>query len=415
MEADGPAVEKKSVFYTEAIELICSSVQTLPAVPVPVSRVDGCILGEDLLSNDSSPPFDRSAMDGYAVRTDELLEGKGEFQIVGVRKAGEAEVVVAAPGQVLKIMTGASVPQPFDAVVPVEDATVLDDSTVLLKPGKISRYMNVARKGESAKPGDLIVPSGTQISPTLSGLLSSLRYESVAVRMLPPVSIVVTGKEVGEDPSLNGIGDFNGPALQNLIRSSMRKNIQVRLENAPDDRDQLKEILENALHTSGLLIVTGGISKGDTDYVPHVLQELGVRFLFRGVKMKPGKPVLAGMSEKSIPVLALPGNPVSSIIGFRLFGIAMIQSLLGMPREKKMFFTAGDSMVGKEGTDFFIPVRLEAKDGPGICVPISYRGSGDLISVGRADGFVRIPADRGTVARGETVEFFFWDFVFSRL
>lgn len=308
----------------------------LPVEPVPIGAALGRIIGADIVARADYPRFDCSAMDGFAVVAADAAGASPEkpvrLELVGESRAGAAATRVSAPGA-CAISTGAPIVPPFDAVV-AKERVVRERSAVLLtEPVGLGR--NIRRRGEDARQGDIVATRGQLVTPEVIGALCCFGVLEIDAIRLPRVVVLTTGDELRR---AGGTGDYfvhdsNGPMIAAIMQQA---GLAPHLVTpAPDEPGALVTSIEQALAAApDLIISTGGISVGDHDQVPAALQALGATIHFRGVAMRPGKPVLFATLPNGSLYFGLPGNPVAAAVGARFFVIAAVRAMLGLPRER---------------------------------------------------------------------------------
>jgi molybdopterin molybdotransferase len=374
----------------EAREHILAHLTPLEAETIPLLQALGRALVSDVLAVAPIPPHDNSAMDGYAIRHDDLRDGVRALSVVGQVSAGSVWPGTLTPGQALRIMTGAPVPAGADTVVRFED-TETDKSAVLIN--RIPALgANVRYAGEDVRAGDLVLSAGRALGPPEIGMLASLGLPAVRVHRRPRVAILATGDEILPivAPSQPGkIRDIN--SYTNAAQVMSAGGEPLVLEVAPDQESALVERLGRALELKADLIITsGGVSVGDFDLVKQVLAAQG-SLEFWWVNMKPGRPLAFGMLG-GVPLLALPGNPVAAMLGMLLFGVPAIRRLLGaLPQDPpSVRAQLAEPVERKDGRRHYLRVTLaDGPDGP-VARLTGDQGSGILSSMVRADGLAVI-------------------------
>ncbi len=399
--------------FDEAMSIIDRSIAPLDSEQIQARNATGRILAEDIKADRDYPPFFRAAMDGYAVRLEELSDENRIFPVDRTVLPGKDPGDAPASGHVLRIMTGASVPLPLNVVVRFEDSEQTPHG-VKLKPGKVRAYANIARQGEDARSGDVILESGSRITSPFTGFLSSFGYNNVLVYRKPRISMIATGEELSTSGNGVTIRDYNTSAITG-IAAEWGHEVVARRPESPD-RESIHSALVEAIENSDMILLSGGISKGDTDFVPEILEELGVKFAFRGVDMKPGKPVTLGLTNDGRPVLALPGNPLAASVIFRLFGMAVIHKLTGLDIENPLHLPVCENTKEGKGNVRFVGARIRNSqrsndntdtDASLFCVTeTDSNGSGDYISLAQTDGILRL--GEGSLSKG-SADFYFWD------
>jgi molybdopterin molybdotransferase len=377
-----------------------------PLAPIALALLDaaGCALATDVVAHTDVPPFDNSAMDGYAVST---RQGDEWLVVGGEVAAGDDPKVSVEPGTAVRVMTGAQIPPGTAAIVPVELVEEDGDRIRLSEPPQPGAHIRSA--GESVRAGETVLDAGTVLDAASIGMLAALGHSYVSVYPQPRVVIVATGEELAEpgaERSPSAIYDANSYVLTVLARQTGA--VTVRRMIASDDKEVLRETIEELLPHADLLVTTGGVSAGRYDLVKIVLAELGdVRF--SRVGMRPGMPQAFGLIEadpdRFIPCFGLPGNPVSAYVSFEVFVRPVIRRLQGRrdlsrPRISATVEAPIDSVVDKVE---FVRVALRRRDGEWQARPTGDQGSGILRSLVEADGLAEVPADRDHMDIGERI------------
>lgn len=391
--------------YEEAHRLMMEAVplHERPAERVPLLDALFRFTAAPVVSDRSYPPFDRATMDGYAIRVADVDPDR-PIAISATIFAGDAQRSYDSP---VRIMTGAAVPIGADCVIPREEVDESQGDVIRLSPkARLSAGRNIARCGEDLKPGELIFPAGTQIDRTMIGLLAAIG-ESHPLCLVPPrITIVSTGNEIvsiDDKPQPTQIRNSNAATLQAFFR---RMNIPVqRTEHLRDDAASATPVLEECLHTD-LLILSGGASAGDADFVPGVLRALGVKQIFHGVAIKPGKPVWFGFRDKDrhrTLVFALPGNPVAVQVAISLFIEPLLRRWHGAPPSSDLYLPLiGEARPDKRRMQI-LPGRLVSDPQPGVEI-LATNGSGDIRTSVGSDGFVFVER---SYSPGDAVRFRF--------
>lgn len=319
------------VSVQEAIEIINSRVKpTSKTQQIPIAESLGYVLAEDLVSNITMPPFRQSAMDGYAL----CLHHKLVYQLVGEVKAGDSNEPVLNPGEAVRIFTGAPVPDTANAVVIQEvvenqgDAVTLND--------KPKEGANIRPKGEQIQSGDLALEAGTFINPATVGFLATLGIPKIQVFKKPRIVIIVTGNELvspGKPLNHGEIYESNGLMLQAALANFGHHDVEI--QKLSDDYQATEACFKVALQNYDLVLVSGGISVGDYDFVYAAMQANGVEQLFYKVNQKPGKPLFFGLTDDCL-VFGLPGNPASSLNCFYLYVLQALHRGQGLPGDALM-------------------------------------------------------------------------------
>lgn len=391
----------------DALKLVLSSVRRLEHEVIPFERAMGRVLAEDIVSRADVPPFDRSAVDGYAVRASDTFGASErspvELKVVGSVGIGRTPEVRVQGGEAVKLMTGARMPEGADAVVMVENTELDGDRLKVftsLTPGR-----NVSARGEDVKAGELVLRRGLQLRPQDIGMLASTGNVSVKVSRRPRVAILATGSELvspGEPLGGAQIVESNSYSISAAVEGCGGE--AVRLGRVPDERGAAEGKLREAPGFDAV-ITTGGISVGEHDILPDIVAELG-ELLFHGVAIRPGSPTAFGVVGGS-PVSMLPGFPVASLVAFDLLvrpALRFMQGLpadRGFPRVKAELARKVSSSLGRVDV---ARVSLVEEDGELLAEPIRVVGAGILSSMTRADGFILVPENVEVLEEGEVVE-----------
>jgi molybdopterin molybdotransferase len=435
--------------WEEARELVLAGVVPLPPVEVALEDALGLAAAQTVLAPECMPPFDNSAVDGFAVRAADVggvvPTDPRRLQVVGERPAGATSPLRVDSGQACRIMTGAPLPEGADAVVMIENTDAWDalaraepgsrdappraefggrDAPPRAEPGsraepggsqvEIRRHArpgeNVRRKGESVAAGAILLEPGQVVRPAELGLLISVGVRSILAHPLPRVAVLSTGDELvppGTDPGPGQIRDSNRPALLAALRRRGFPTLDLGL--VPDDEEALAEAVLRGAREADFLLTSGGVSVGDRDLTHRVLSRLG-RVNSMKVAMKPGKPQLFGTLEGT-PVYGLPGNPVSSLVVFDEFVLPALKKRAGRRDLLRPLFRArlGAPIRRKPGRTEFVRVRLAVEDGVWVARDTGPQGSGVLSSMTRANGYAILPADAGDMDAGAAVLCRLWE------
>lgn len=394
---------------SEAQRVILESVVTLDAESVLLEQSSGRVLAEDILASRDLPPYDVSAMDGFAVQSRDLATAPATLEIIGDIKAGDMPSATVQSGQCVRIMTGAAMPRGADAVIRVEDTREVSDASVQITVSVKAGY-DVRAQGENMRCGEMILTSGTEITPGVIGILATVKAAKVQVYRHPRVAILSTGNELEamNDPvDPNKIPDANTYALMAQVQALGMSPVMLGI--ARDDPDELEHYLRLGLDYD-VLLVSGGTSVGVHDYVRPIIEGLGVSMKFWRVAMKPGHPLAFGVlrgAEKNSDafVFCLPGNPVSSMVCFEEFVAPALRRMVGHSRLYRRTVTArlAHAVRMRPGRTEFIRVQLTTDDTGYIASSTGTQSSGVLLSMARADGLLVLPSCCTGLAAGEQV------------
>ncbi|AWW39114.1 molybdopterin biosynthesis protein MoeA [Streptomyces sp. AS58] len=417
----------------EHLEDILATVRPLEPIELQLLDAQGCVLVEDVTVPVSLPPFDNSSMDGYAVRVDDVAGASEEFpavlEVVGDVAAGQADLLQVGPGQAARIMTGAPLPPGAETVVPVEWTDGgLGEGPVTAMPARsrdpegaaghvrvhrpAEARAHVRARGSDVKAGDRALEAGTVLGPPQIGLLAAIGRGTVRVRPRPRVVVMSTGSELvqpDEDLGSGQIYDSNSFALTAAARDAGA--IAYRVGAVADDAETLRTTIEDQLVRADLMVTTGGVSVGAYDVVKEALSHVGDEdepgsgIEFRKLAMQPGKPQGFGsIGPDHTPLLALPGNPVSSYVSFELFVRPAIRTLMGLedvhrPRTRATL-TTDRALTSPKGRRQF----LRGSHSDGRVTPVGGAGSHLVAALAHADALIVVPEDVESVEPGAEVE-----------
>ncbi|MFF1293176.1 MULTISPECIES: gephyrin-like molybdotransferase Glp [unclassified Streptomyces] len=417
----------------EHLEDILATVRPLEPIELQLLDAQGCVLVEDVTVPVSLPPFDNSSMDGYAVRVADVAGASEEFpavlDVIGDVAAGQAELLHVGPGQAARIMTGAPLPPGAETVVPVEwtdgglgEGPATGMRARALAPEGAEGHVHVHRsaearahvraKGSDVKAGDRALEAGTVLGPPQIALLAAIGRGTVRVRPRPRVVVMSTGSELVQPDEQLGNGqiyDSNSFALTAAARDAGA--IAYRVGAVADDAETLRDTIEDQLVRADLMVTTGGVSVGAYDVVKEALSsvgdedEAGSGIDFRKLAMQPGKPQGFGsIGPDHTPLLALPGNPVSSYVSFELFVRPAIRALMGLEDVHRPRVTAkltvGKALTSPKGRRQF----LRGTYSDGTVTPVGGAGSHLVAALAHADALIVVPEDVESVEPGTEVE-----------
>jgi len=393
---------KEFVAVQEAKEILKGLSLLGQKVQLPLQKALGHWTASPIHAPMQVPSFDNSGMDGYAFA---WADGGDSRQLAQVVQAGTFPDFTLSPGTAVRIFTGAPVPKGADTVVQQEWVRVEEDR-LFFDLGKLTQGMNLRRAGSQCEQGQLILPKGTRITPGTLGLLASLGVEEVSVFLAPQVSIILTGDEVvevGQALQPGQIYNANGPAL--LAYLSQLGITEVKVYRVKDDPSEVIRVIGEALVSSDVLLLTGGISVGDFDFVKEGLAKNGVEPLFYKVKQKPGKPLLAGVKGNQL-VFALPGNPASVLTCFMQYVKPSLGQWMGNPAawEQARSYPLATNWEKQVKLTVFLKARLVA----GQVEVMPGQESFNLLSFGSADGLIEIGEDQQALKEGTLVPFYPW-------
>ena len=394
-----------SVTVEHALAAVLASARRTGTEPVPLAEAVGRTLAAPVVADGPLPPFDTSAMDGYAVRVSDL-PGPGVLPLAGVVHAGDAAPPALAPRTALAVMTGAPLPAGADAVVPVE-WTARDGDAVRFDRAPTDG-LSVRRAGGALAQGAVVLEPGAVVTPTAVGLMASVGAARPVVARRPVVAVVSTGDELvpaDRRPGPGQIRDANGPALAAQVEAAGGRPLAL---HAADTDAALAAALDAATGAD-VWVFAGGVSMGERDRVRPALDALGVRWAFWQVRQRPGKPLTFGTLDGR-PVLGLPGNPVSAVVGFEVYVRPLLAACLGRPPAPAPETGALAEPVDKpEGLTTFARVTARREPGGALTLrPAAPQGSHVARSLLASDGLAWLPADWPEAPAGARVAFHPW-------
>lgn len=388
----------------EALAAILQHVQTPASIDVLLQHCLNLVLAEDLTTPHDSPPFDKSMMDGFAVRSEGFGEyGEKELNVLETITAGTVPGKAVSADAASRIMTGACLPEGADCVVPVERVT-FDEThpeSVTIEAGYVAAERNVLRQGDSAKAGEHLMEKGTRLAPQHIAVLAEFGVAAVPVYRQPSVAVLATGDELlaVDQPLTPGrIRNSNEPMLVSQIRRAGAEAVPLGV--AKDTRDDLRPKIERGL-ACDFLLLSGGVSAGTLDLVPSELEAAGVKQVFHRIKMKPGKPLWFGelqTGDRRCQVFGLPGNPVSSMICFELFVRTALRKFGGFPAAEPDYIhaTLTEAIAVKGDRPTYFPSRLTQSEAGMTATPVPWGGSADLRATAAANGMCLLqPCENG--------------------
>ena len=379
---------------SEAQAIVLQQARPLPPETTPLTAAAlGLVLAEDVASDLDMPPYDKALMDGFAVRTADLPEGRAALRVIEEVTAGRTPQLPLGPGQASRIMTGAPIPAGADAVIMIERTRMLDEQHVQIDDRPPPPGHQIMSRGREMRQGQIVLPAGTVLRPQEFGVLATVGRTTAQLHPRPRIAILSTGDEVVDASCKPGPGQIrngNGPML--LAQTSRAGGLPHFLGIARDAVEQLRSLITEGLQTA-VLVLSGGVSAGKLDLVPGVLRELGVQSHFHKVEMKPGRPIFFG-TKGNVLVFGLPGNPVSALVCFELFVRPAIRRLLGLADPGPCLIQAalGEDFAYRTDRPTYHPARLTlAADGWQVR-PVPWFGSPDLTAVVQANAFVVLPS-----------------------
>ena len=368
------------------------------------------VLAEDVKAPFNVPSFNRSIVDGYAVRAEDTFGADEEkptrLKVVGKVNMGEAPSVAVKPGEAVEVATGAALPEGADAVVMVEYSSREADEVLIYR--SVVSGENTMKIGDDIKEGEKILEKGEILGPRKIGVLAALGLTKVKVYKKPKVAVISTGPEIvkpGNSLPLGKVYDINSYTISAAVRECGATPINIGI--VPDEKKEIEQAIKNALKIADAVITSGGVSVGPKDLIPKVLAEMGEPgVIVCGVAIKPGKPTTIAIIDEK-PVFALPGQPTSALFVFHIFARPILRRMAGYSNREEIPSVkafVGEKMFSARGRRTFIMVTLKREDsGRLVAYPVPKGLSGAITTLAKADGYVEVPESRQFLDLGEEV------------
>ncbi|AZJ33086.1 molybdopterin molybdochelatase [Tenacibaculum mesophilum] len=372
----------------EAKHIVLENTQDFGIEEIPFLEAVGRVLKEDIVADRDFPPFNRVAMDGIAINHRFFEHGVRDFKIEGIQAAGSPQQTLDNAANCYEVMTGAVLPNNTDTVIRYEDVDI-NTLVATITIDEIKEGQNIHIQGSDKSEGTILIKKNTIISAAEIGVLATVGKATVKVAKQPKVMIVSTGDElvdVNEYPLDHQIRRSNVYTLVSLLNDL---KIPADTANITDEKQILKENIASFLQEYDVLLFSGAVSKGKFDFLPEVLDELGVKKLFHRVSQRPGKPFWAGVTD-NCKVFAFPGNPVSTFVNCLVYFYPWYYKSIGVQQEKQTA-TLAKNITFKPNLSCFLQVKLTSENGQVYATPIQGNGSGDLASLVEADSFIELP------------------------
>jgi molybdopterin molybdotransferase len=394
----------------EAERRILETTPDFGAVEVEIACSAGRVLRQDVEAERDLPPFDRVMMDGIAIRHDRWLAGTRAFAIETTLAAGAEPVTLASEDGCIEVMTGAVMPAGCDCVIPIERISVTDGVATLEVDYRPEAAQFVHPRGSDHRAGDPLLRAGSRLGGPEAAVAAAAGFPQVLVGRLPEIGVISVGDEL-VDPATpvlpHQVRRSNDYAIESAILG--RRAGTVTRAFVDDDRGRMVEVIGTRLENSDVLVLSGGVSMGKYDYVPDVLEVLGIELVFHKVSQRPGRPMWFGRSRDGKPVFALPGNPVSASVCLARFVLPAVEHGMGMSSRRHLMVALGQEVRFSPDLTLFLPVRLSSRDdGTLIGEPAMPNTSGDFSSLAGTDGFVELPKGRDVYPAGYLARLWGW-------
>jgi molybdopterin molybdotransferase len=381
-----------------------------PARHEPLSDCAGRVLAEDIHAERDQPPFDRVTMDGIAIAFGAYSAGTRAFEVVGTQGAGAPPLAIAAPGQCVEVMTGTALPAGTDTVVPVERVRRRGAAAEIAADAVVEAGQFVHRRGSDRTQGSRLLAAGTRLGPPEIAVLAGAGRASALVAALPRVAVISTGDELveaGKPIAPHQIRSTNDRALEAcLLQHRLGVVTRARLR---DDATALAIAIDRLDNELDVLVLSGGVSMGQFDFVPAVLTELGAKLVLHTVAQRPGRPMWFGVSARGKPIFALPGNPVSTLVCAVRYVLPALRHASGLAPPAPELVEITSPIEASPTLTFFTPVTLSSSvSATLLAAPSPTNTSGDFMRLAGTDGFVELPARRGAYPAGTVARLFRW-------
>ena len=401
---------RRRIDVAEAAELILARMPDWGTVRVAIDSAHGEVLRQTISAERDQPPFDRITMDGIAVRHSAIAAGVRSFRVIGTQGAGGERVSITDEQSCVAIMTGAALPPGVDTVIPVERISREADLVTLESGYQPVAGQFIHRRASDHPQGTALLMPGTPIGAPEMAILTVGGSASVEISRRPSIAVISTGDElvdVGQPISANQIRSSNDRAISGALAArGFHACTRVQL---PDERTVLECELRSLLENNDVLILTGGVSMGEFDYVPQVLLALGMELVFHKVLQRPGLPLWFGVSPEGKPVFALPGNPVSSLVCLVRYALPGLLHAMRINDTPVPVVGLAEEVRFAADLSCFLPVTLEyTADGRSLARPKQTNTSGDFAALGGTAGFVELPRGTSLFPAGYAARFYPW-------
>jgi len=395
------------ISVAEAVEIVRQRTVRLSAERVAIDQALGRVLAEDAVADSDLPPFDRSQMDGYAVRAEDVKAAPVRLRIAGESAAGRGWHNQLEEGQAVRIMTGAPVPSGADSVQQVELTHELKDGTVVELLETVELGKSIVKRGAEIKAGEVVLNAGTVINAAMMAVLAAFGYANVEVFRRPRVAVLATGTElvsVDQTPGQDQIRDSNNYSL--TAYAALAGATVERMPLTGDETSLLKKQIAEAAKRCDLIVTSGGVSMGVYDLTKSALKELDAEIFFERVALRPGKPTVFARLPNGTLVFGLPGNPVSVAVTFNLFARTALLAMQGAadPTLKRETAALARSVKGTTDRESYLPAQLMTNDDAElIAFPLKWGGSSDFVAFALTTALLIVPANLKSIEAGSLV------------
>ena len=395
------------ISVAEAVEIVRQQTVRLSTERVAIDQVLGRVLAEDVVADSDLPPFDRSQMDGYAVRAEDVKTAPVRLRIAGESAAGRGWHNQLEEGQAVRIMTGAPVPAGADSVQQVELTHELKDGTVVELLETVELGKSIVKRGAEIKAGQVVLNAGSVINAAMMAVLAAFGYANVEVFRRPRVGVLATGTElvsVDQTPGQDQIRDSNNYSL--TAYATLAGATVERMPLTGDETSLLKKQIAEAAKRSDLIVTSGGVSMGVYDVTKSALKELDAEIFFERVALRPGKPTVFARLPNGTLVFGLPGNPVSVAVTFNLFARTALLAMQGAtdPTLKRETAALARTVKGTTDRESYLPAQLMTNDDAElIAFPLKWGGSSDFVAFALTTALLIVPKNLKSIEAGSLV------------
>jgi molybdopterin molybdotransferase len=390
--------------------LILAHMPTFLARHEPLAACTGRVLAEDVHAERDQPPFDRVTMDGIAIAFRDWAAGVRSFDVLGTQAAGAEPLALEASAQCVEVMTGTPLPGGADTVVPVERVQRTGATAAIIADATVRAEQFIHRRGSDRTAGSLVLRAGMRLGPPEIAVLAGAGRANALVAELPRVAVISTGDElvdVGKPIAAHQIRSTNDRAVEaSLIQHRLGNVTRARLR---DDAAALAVAIDRLDAELDVLVLSGGVSMGQFDFVPSVLTELGAKLVVHKVAQRPGRPMWFGISARGKPIFALPGNPVSTLVCATRYLIPALRQAAGLSAPSRELAELTTPVEASPTLTVFAPVTLSSSErGTLLAAPHSTNTSGDFVTLAGTAGFVELAAKDGSHPAGTVARLFRW-------
>ena len=393
----------------EAQKAVLAAMPDFPATTIDVAGAAGRVLRQSVAAERDQPPFDRVMMDGIAIAYADYAGSTRTFPIQATQAAGDPALILEA-GKAIEIMTGASLPENADCIVPVERILVDDGTATLEERYEAEQRQFIHPRASDHAAGAELLRPGKRISPMDIAVIASCGLTKIEVSGIPIIRIISTGNELvpaGEPNDAHQIRMSNGPAIRAMLGAHGYDDCHH--DHIADDRALLRQKIGAHLDAANILVLSGGVSMGKADYVPEILRELGVELVFHKVSQRPGKPMWFGTGSNGQAVFALPGNPVSALVCCRQYVIPALEKASAAVPASPEFASLASDVTFKPDLTCFQPVKIISNAaGQVLAMPIRTNTSGDFTALSATDGYVELAQEQSEFPAGTPVFLHRW-------